>query len=133
MAGERILVVDDNPTNVKLLSFLLSSRGYQVESAGDAEEALRLLEGYRPDLILMDIQLPGMDGLALTRRLRAEPATRDVVIVAVTAHAMRGDEDRALEAGCDGFITKPVDTRSFPATIAEHLARRRAPRGGAPP
>jgi CheY-like chemotaxis protein len=132
MPAEKVLVVDDNPTNVKLLSFLLTSRGYDVRSAGDAREALAVLEGYAPDLILMDVQLPGMDGLTLTRRLRQAPATRDVAIVAVTAHAMKGDAEQAIAAGCDGFITKPVDTRTFPATIAGHLERARARGSGAP-
>jgi two-component system cell cycle response regulator len=127
MEAAKVLVVDDNPTNVKLLAFLLSSRGYRVRAAEDAESALRLLAEDRPDLILMDIQLPGTDGLTLTRQLRADPLNRDIAIVAVTAYAMKGDRERALAAGCDGFIAKPIDTRAFPDTIAEYLARRGAP------
>jgi CheY-like chemotaxis protein len=128
MPGERVLVIDDNPTNVKLLSFLLSSRGYQVSTAADADEALRVLGDQLPELIVMDIQLPGMDGLTLTRLLRNRPDTRGIAIVAVTAHAMKGDQESALAAGCDGFVTKPVDTRAFPDTVADHLARARARR-----
>ena len=121
MAGEEILVVDDNPTNLKLLSYMLAAAGYRVRTVGDAEQALALLAGWRPRLLLVDLQLPGMDGLALTRRLRADPATRDLVIVAVTAYAMRGDQQTARAAGCDGYITKPIDTRALPAAIAGYL------------
>ena len=127
MSGEPVLVVDDNPANLKLLSFLLSSKGYQVRTATDAEEALALLEAFVPRLILMDIQLPGMDGLELTRRLKAAPRTRDVVIIAVTASAMRGDEERARAAGCDGYIAKPIDTRTLADTVALSLHGRGAP------
>jgi CheY-like chemotaxis protein len=112
--------------NLKLLGFILEAKGYQVRAAADAEEALALLETFRPRLILMDIQLPGMDGLELTRRLKAAPATRDIVILAVTAQAMKGDEERALAAGCDGYIAKPVDTRALPEVVARHLAGRGA-------
>jgi|SRR5690606_14192844 len=123
MAAEDVLVVDDNPANVKLITFILASHGYVVRTAADADEALGQLERQRPDLILMDVQLPGMDGLTLTQKLRQDPANRDLVIIAVTAHAMRGDQEKALAAGCDGFIAKPIDTRRFPDEIAEHLAR----------
>lgn len=122
MANESILIVDDNPQNVKLVSFLLSARGYAVRTAGTADEALAVLEQEVPRLILMDLQLPGMDGLTLTRKLKADPRTRDTVIVAFTAYAMKGDEARAREARCDAYLTKPIDTRSLPAQIAEFLA-----------
>lgn len=122
MAGDPILVVDDNPTNLKLIRVLLLSKGYDVRTACDAEEALQVLAAFRPRLILMDLQLPGMDGLELTRRLKAEPATRDTVILAVTAYAMKGDEQKALDAGCDGYIAKPVETRSLPGVIARYIA-----------
>lgn len=123
MAGEPILVVDDNPTNLKLATFVLRARGYDVRTANSAEHALAVLDGFAPRLILMDIQLPGMSGLELTRALRAAPATRDIAIVAVTAYAMKGDEQRALDAGCDGYIAKPIDTRTLPDTVARYLAR----------
>jgi len=124
MAGERILIVDDNATNLKLVAYLMRANGYDVDTALDAEAALEALRTHRPDVILMDIQLPGIDGLELTRRLKADPATRDIVIIAVTAYAMKGDQDKALAAGCDDYITKPIDTRTLPETIARHLARR---------
>lgn len=124
MAGERILIVDDNATNLKLVAYLMKANGYTVDTALDAESAIEAIRHNHPDVILMDIQLPGIDGLELTRRLKAEPATRDIVIVAVTAYAMKGDQAKALAAGCDDYITKPIDTRALPETIARHLARR---------
>ncbi len=124
MAGEQILIVDDNPTNLKLVAYLMNANGYAINTAIDAEAALAAIRDHRPALILMDIQLPGIDGLELTRRLKANPDTRDIVIVAVTAYAMKGDVDKALAAGCDGYVTKPIDTRALPSTIAQHLARK---------
>jgi CheY-like chemotaxis protein len=121
VAGESILIVDDNPMNLKLIRVLLSGEGYDVRVAGDATEALAVLKAFTPRLILMDIQLPGIDGLELTRRLKASPATRDVVILALTAYAMKGDAERMVEAGCDGYIAKPIDTREFPGTLARYL------------
>lgn len=125
MGGERILIVDDNESNVRLLSFLLSTRGYDVKTAGDAQAALTAVGEFQPRLILMDIQLPGMDGLELTRRLKADPRTRGIVIVAATAYAMKGDDQRARDAGCDGYITKPINTRALPGQLAEYLAATR--------
>lgn len=124
MSGERILIVDDNATNLKLVAYLMKANGYLVETALDAESALDAIGVNHPDVILMDIQLPGIDGLELTRRLKADPRTRDIVIVAVTAYAMKGDQAKALAAGCDDYITKPIDTRTLPETIARHLAKR---------
>jgi CheY-like chemotaxis protein len=121
LSGEAILVVDDNPANAALVIFLLEDSGYDVRSAADADEALAIVERFHPRLIMMDLQLPGMDGLALTRRLKAGPETRDIVIVALTAYAMKGDAERAREAGCDDYITKPIDTRTLPGVIAQHL------------
>jgi two-component system, cell cycle response regulator DivK len=121
MAGEAILIVDDNPVNLKLLRITLAVAGYDVRTAVDAEQAVSVLASFRPRLILMDIQLPGMDGLELTRRLKADPATRKAIILAVTAYAMKGDEQRALASGCDGYITKPIDTRTLAGTIARSL------------
>ena len=122
MAGEPILIVDDNPTNLKLARVVLAAEGYEVRVAVDAEEALALLDSFHPRLILMDLQLPGMDGLTLTRRLKGDPATSGVAIVALTAYAMKGDEEKARQAGCDGYITKPIDTRTLPGVIAGVLA-----------
>lgn len=123
MGNELILIVDDNAANLKLAKVLLESEGYQVQTAVDAEEALKLLEMVKPRLILMDIQLPGMDGLELTRKLKAAPGTRDIVILALTAYAMKGDEEKARAAGCDGYITKPINTKTLPGVIAEHLKK----------
>jgi CheY-like chemotaxis protein len=127
MPGEPILIVDDNATNLKLLRILLQGEGYEVRAAGDAEEALEVLKTFHPRLILMDIQLPGMDGLELTRRLKADRATQDIIITALTAFAMKGDEQKALEAGCDGYIAKPVDTRTLPALIVKYLNLEKGP------
>jgi two-component system cell cycle response regulator len=116
-----ILIVDDNLSNLKLAEVLLAAEGYDVRTAPDAEQALEVLQAFRPRLILMDIQLPGMDGLALTRRLKADPAHGDVTIVALTAYAMKGDDERALAAGCRGYISKPIDTRRFASEVARYL------------
>jgi len=117
----RILVVDDNPTNLKLAMCVLELEDYQVDQAIDAEQALVFLRDIVPDLILMDISLPGMDGLTLTRMLKDQDRFKHVPIVALTAFAMKGDEERAREAGCDGYIAKPIDTRAFPMQIAGYL------------
>jgi two-component system cell cycle response regulator len=118
-----ILVVDDNPTNLKLVSDVLEFEGYEILKAADAEVAQEIIGTRVPDLILMDIALPGMDGLTLTRQLKADPRTRRVIIVALTAFAMKGDRDKALLAGCDGYITKPFDTRALAPTVAGLLDR----------
>jgi two-component system cell cycle response regulator DivK len=125
MPGEPLLVVDDNPANLKLLRVTLQLGGFEVRTAEDAEEALQVLASFRPRLILMDLQLPGMDGLDLTRRLKADPATRDVIILAVTAYAMKGDDEKARAAGCDGYVTKPIDTQTLTALVAAHLLAQR--------
>ena len=124
MNGARILIVDDNRTNLKLASDVLSFDGYEILNAFDAESAKVIIRSSRPDLILMDIALPGMDGLTLARLLKGDEATRDIVVVALTASAMKGDDARAREAGCDGYITKPIDTRMLPGAVAEYLRGR---------
>jgi CheY-like chemotaxis protein len=121
MNESRILVVDDNPTNLKLACDVLEWSGYAVSRAGDAEQALRVIEAAPPDLILMDIGLPGMDGLSLTRRLKAADTTGHIRVVALTAFAMKGDEEKVLDAGCDGYISKPIDTRALPQQVARFL------------
>jgi CheY-like chemotaxis protein len=118
-----ILIVDDNPANLRLLCFLLATQGHDVQAAEDANEALAVLEDFDACLLLLDIQLPGMDGLALTRLLREDPKHRDRLIIAVTASAMKGDEEKAMKAGCDGYITKPIDTRTLPKVVASYLER----------
>jgi CheY-like chemotaxis protein len=130
MRAARILVVDDNPTNLKLVSDVLAFEGHEILSAVDAEEAQVVLADTLPDLILMDIALPGMDGLTLTRLLKADPRTQHVTIVALTAFAMIGDKQKALDAGCDGYITKPIDTRALPTEVNAILALARAARPG---
>jgi CheY-like chemotaxis protein len=117
----RILIVDDNPVNLKLATDVLEMEGYAVEKAVDAEQAQEMLKSATPDLILMDIALPGMDGLTLTRKLKADERLKDVPVVAMTAFAMKGDEQKALAAGCDGYITKPIDTRKLPQQVAAYL------------
>jgi CheY-like chemotaxis protein len=121
MPQHAILIVDDNPVNLKLVRVLLAGEGYDVLTATDAEEAMRLLREVRPRIILMDVQLPGIDGLELTRRLKADPATRDITILGLTAYAMKGDEEKIMAAGCDGYIAKPIDTRTLPAVIRRYL------------
>jgi two-component system cell cycle response regulator DivK len=123
MATEPILVVDDNSTNLVLMRFILEPRGHTVTTATCAEEALASIASNRPRLILMDLQMPGVSGFDLTRQLKADPATRDIVIVAVTAYAMSGDEERARSAGCDGYLTKPIDKEKLRTLVAEILAR----------
>ena len=119
-----ILVVDDNPQNSKLVAFILIAKGYKVRTAANAEEAMTAIADEVPRLILMDLQLPGMDGLTLTKKLKADPRTQHVFVVALTAYAMKGDEKQAFEAGCDAYITKPIDTRGLPGKIEEYLGRR---------
>jgi CheY-like chemotaxis protein len=121
----KILVVDDNPMNLKLVSDVLEFEGHDILKAVDAEQAQVVLADTLPDLILMDIALPGMDGLTLTRKLKANARTRHIRIVALTAFAMKGDDQKALDAGCDGYITKPIDTRALPGLVAESLAKER--------
>ena len=122
MNGASILVVDDNPTNLKLVSDVLEFEGYRILQARDAETAEEIVRSTRPDLILMDIALPGMDGLTLTRKLKADDATRDILIVALTAFAMKGDDAKARDAGCDGYITKPIEVDELPKAVAGYLA-----------
>lgn len=121
-ARATILIVDDNPTNLKLAADVLEFEGHAISRARDADEAQEVLKHTQPDLILMDIQLPGMDGLTLTRLLKGNPSYQNIPIVALTAFAMKGDEDKAREAGCYGYITKPIETRKLPGQVAEVLA-----------
>jgi CheY-like chemotaxis protein len=123
MPSGRLLVVDDNPQNLKLARVLLTSEGYEVKTAADAEAALKVLEEFSPALVLMDIQLPGMDGLQLTRRMKADPRYRHIKVLALTAYAMKADEQRARDAGCDGYVAKPIDTEALPRTVAQLLAQ----------
>src|SRR5580698_1079831 len=124
MANETILVVDDAPVSLKLTDILLRKEGYKVHATTDAEQALALLRSLRPDLMLVDIQLPGMNGLELTKRIKQDSRTRDILVVALTACAMKGDDDLAFKAGCDGYITKPIETLTLANKIREYLSHR---------
>ena len=119
--GGKILVVDDNATNLRLMRVVLESEKYEVHEAFDADQALKILGRMVPDLILMDITMPGMDGLTLTRQLKADSRLKAIPIVAVSSLAMKGDDQKALAAGCDAYITKPIDTRRLPAQVLEWI------------
>ena len=122
MSGRKILVVEDNDMNMQLVEFLLEEGGYDIVKATSGEEALALTrDGSAPDLILMDIHLPGMDGLSVVRAMKGDTRTSRIPILALTAHAMRGDKDRFLEAGCDGYISKPIDVKTFLASIERYF------------
>lgn len=124
METKKILLVEDNEVNRRLAGFLLRSRGYQVLEASTALEAFDIIETNRPALIVMDIQLPGIDGLEATKKLKQQPTTADIPVVAVTSYAMKGDRDKALAAGCVGYLSKPIDKNTFIAEITSHLDER---------
>jgi len=119
--SNKILVVEDNEMNMQLFEYLLEESGFEIVKATTGEEALKLATGAKPDLILMDIHLPGMDGLSVVRELKANGDMDNVPILALTAHAMRGDKDRFLQAGCDGYISKPIDVKTFIPSIQQFL------------
>jgi two-component system, cell cycle response regulator DivK len=119
----RVLVVEDNPANMTLATFLLENAGHTVLKALDAETGVTLADSEQPDLILMDIQLPRMDGLKATALLKAGVATRAIPVIALTALAMKGDEARIRAAGCDGYIAKPLSYKNFLSTVSEELAK----------
>jgi two-component system, cell cycle response regulator DivK len=121
----RVLIVDDNPLNVELAEYVLSAARFEVESVPDAAHVLKRLNGPPPDLVLLDIQLPGMDGLDLARRLRSDERWRDIALLAFTAFAMKGDEQRMREAGCDGYLAKPIDVSRFADQVREVWLRSR--------
>lgn len=123
MARGPVLVVDDNRINLELAQAILENAGYDVRTASDADEAVAAIAAQRPGLILMDVQLPGVDGLTLTRRLKADPATQRIPIIALTAYAMKGDAEKAREAGCDGYVSKPIEVRTLPKIVEGFLAR----------
>jgi CheY-like chemotaxis protein len=122
MTDEKILIIEDNLLNLELATDLLEANGFVVHSAQTAEEGLRMARELLPALVLMDFSLPGMDGLTATKKLRQDPATRHLIVVGLTANAMKGDEELALNAGCDGYLTKPIDTRTFVATVKYLIA-----------
>jgi two-component system cell cycle response regulator DivK len=119
----RILVIEDNAANMKLAVFLLDKAGHETLQARDAEEGIRIACEQHPELILMDVQLPGMDGLTATRQLKADLTTRDIKVVALTALAMSGDREKIEAAGCDGYVAKPIRYQEFLKVVADMLAR----------
>ncbi|MBM4055756.1 MAG: response regulator [Planctomycetes bacterium] len=123
MANEKVMVVEDNEKNRKLMRVVLKAKGYNVIEASTGEEALSMLKEQTPDIILMDIQLPGIDGLTLIRQIKADESKKDIPIIAVTAHAMRGDEQKILDTGCNAYVSKPIDTRELPITVEKYLKK----------
>ncbi len=123
MPGEKILIVEDNPLNMELAVDILEAAGYSVLRAEDAEKGIALARAENPALILMDVSLPGLDGLSATGILKREPETRDIPVVALTSHAMKGDEEKARAAGCEAYVTKPIDTRALPQVVARLILR----------
>ncbi len=121
---KKILIVEDNPQNMKVELMALRPHGYILLQATDGEEALQIAMRDKPDLIIMDIQLPRMSGLEVTRKLRENPAFSHTPIIGVTAHAMKGDREKVLEAGCDAYLSKPINTRELPEVVAEMLSPR---------
>lgn len=118
---KKVLVVEDNPSNMYLVSFILKKNGYEVIGALDGEKGVKLALEKKPDLILMDIQLPGIDGLEATRRIKESKVDQDVPIIALTSYAMVGDKERALKAGCSGYIEKPIDPEKFMSELEKFL------------
>lgn len=121
MKKKRILLIEDQPLNLKLMRVLLNVNGYEVIEAVDAEAGLSVARCEQPDLIIMDIQLPGIDGLTATRMIREDPLMKHIQVIAVTSMAMSGDREKALAAGCAGYMTKPIDTRTFSREISRFL------------
>ena len=121
MKQKTILVIEDNELNMKLVRGLLSTTKYKMIEAVDAETGLVMVREHRPDLIFMDIQLPGMDGLSATKAIKSEESIKDIPVVALTSYAMNGDKEKALEAGCSGYITKPIDTKHFLKTVSQYI------------
>lgn len=120
----RVLVIEDNAANMTLVAVVLESAGHAVICATDAETGLSLAREQQPDLVLMDIQLPDMDGLEATRQLKADPRTAAIPVIAVTALVMKGDEDRIMDAGCNGYIAKPIRYAELVAAVTAHLESR---------
>jgi two-component system, cell cycle response regulator DivK len=125
MAGETILIVEDNEKNLKLFRDILQFKGYQTLSAETAEDGIALATSQHPDLILMDIQLPGMDGVTALGRLRADPAAASTPVIALTAFAMKEDQERFMGAGFDGYLVKPISIKEFPDQVRQFLERGR--------
>ena len=122
---EKILIVEDNPQSMKLLLMTLKPHGYVLLEAEDGQEALKIADRDKPDLIIMDIQLPKVSGLEVTKRLRRMPAFNHILIIAITAYAMKGDEEMFIESGCDAYLSKPINTRELPIVIKKMLSGRK--------
>jgi len=120
----KVLLIEDNDKNRKLVTILLKAKGYEIIEAITGEEALSCLQTCKPDIILLDIQLPYMDGLTLAKRIKSQPETKDIPIIAVTAYAMKGDKEKMLDSGCDAYVSKPIDTRSLPLIVASFIEKK---------
>ena len=123
MSGKNVMVVEDNEKNRKLMRVVLKAKGYNVIEATTGEEALTILKNQKPDIILMDIQLPGIDGLTLVRQIKADPLIKDIPIIAVTAYAMKGDEQKFMECGCDSYVSKPINTQELPLVVEKYIKK----------
>lgn len=123
MTNKNVMVVEDNEKNRKLMRVVLKAKGFSVIEATTGEEALNILKDQKPDIILMDIQLPGIDGLTLARQIKANAVTKDIPIVAVTAYAMKGDEQKVLDSGCDAYISKPINTQELPLIVEKYIKK----------
>ena len=123
MSDKNVMVVEDNEKNRKLMRVVLKAKGYNIIEAATGEEALNLLKNQKPDIILMDIQLPGIDGLTVIRQIKASVITKDIPIIAVTAYAMKGDEQKILDTGCNAYISKPINTQELPLIVEKYIKK----------
>ncbi len=123
MTDNNVMVVEDNEKNRKLMRVVLKAKGYNVIEATTGEEALNLLKNQKPNIILMDIQLPGIDGLTLIKQIKADSVTKEIPIIAVTAYAMKGDEQKILDTGCEAYMSKPIDTHELPLIIEKYIKK----------
>mgnify|MGYP001615120093 FL=1 len=124
MPDKNVMVVEDNEKNRKLMRVVLKAKGYNVIEAATGEEALNILRNQKPDIILMDIQLPGIDGITLIKQIKETTALKDIPIIAVTAYAMKGDEEKIMEAGCDAYVSKPINTQELPLIVEKYIKKR---------
>lgn len=123
MPDKNVMVVEDNEKNRKLMRVVLKAKGYNVIEATTGEEALNLLKNQKPNIILMDIQLPGIDGLTLIKQIKADTMTKEIPIIAVTAYAMKGDEQKILDTGCEAYMSKPINTQELPIIIEKYIKK----------
>lgn len=123
MSDKNVMVVEDNEKNRKLMRVVLKAKGYNIIEAATGEEALNLLKNQKPDIILMDIQLPGIDGLTLVKQIKASVVTKDIPIIAVTAYAMKGDEQKILDTGCNAYVSKPINTQELPLIVEKYIKK----------